>query len=172
MKASTLGLGLTLALAAGVAQAQTPPPMQVPKAAQAAGPVLSKSSLSAKGADAILDAAVAEAVKNQWGMSIAIVDESGRLLAFRRTDGAPMGTIDVAQGKAVTAIKFKMPTRFVQEIVSKGGSAMLTIKDIVAITGGYPIESGGQIIGAIGVSGGLGDEDDRTAQAGLAVFPK
>ena len=55
MKASTLGLGLTLALAAGVAQAQTPPPMQVPKAAQAAGPVLSKSSLSAKGADAILD---------------------------------------------------------------------------------------------------------------------
>lgn len=172
MNASTLGLGLAFALAAGAANAQTPPPMQVPKAAQAPGPVLTKGSLSAKGAETVLNAAVAEAVKNQWGMSIAIVDESGRLLAFRRTDGAPMGTIDVSQGKAVTAIKFKMPTRFVQELISKGGSAMLTIKDITAVTGGYPIEANGQVIGAIGVSGGLGDEDDRTAQAGLSAFPK
>lgn len=172
MKPSTLCLALAAgALGAGAALAQ-PAPMQVPPAQQHAGATFQKAALSSKGAQAVLAAAVAEATKRQWGMSIAVVDESGRLLGFQRTDGAPMGTIDVAQGKAVTAIKFKMPTSFVQDMVSKGGAAMLTIGGITAVTGGYPIVVDGQVVGAIGVSGGLGGEDDITAKAGLAGLPK
>lgn len=157
-------------LAAATSDADDAKPMSMPPITQAATVTLAKASISARGAQKILAAAADAAAKNHWGMSIAVVDDSGRLVAFLKMDGAPMGTIDVAQGKAVTAIKFKLPTKVVQDLVSRGGSAMLTIGGITALTGGYPIEDKGQIVGAIGVSGGLGDEDDRTALAGLASF--
>jgi glc operon protein GlcG len=159
--------GCFIAAAAG---AQDNKPMSPPPVTQSTEAAVIKHSISAHGAGKVLAAAAAMAAKNHWGMSIAVVDESGRLIAFLRMDGAPLGTIDVAQSKAATAIKFKMPTKFVQDLVTKGGPAMLTIPGITALTGGYPIEQQGQIIGAIGVSGGFGDEDDRTAMAGIAAL--
>jgi uncharacterized protein GlcG (DUF336 family) len=157
-------------IAASSAAAQESKPMSPPPVTQATDTAVAKRSISALGAQKVLAAAAAAAAKNHWGMSIAVVDDSGRLIAFLRMDGAPLGTIDVSQSKALTAIKFKMPTKFVQDLVSKGGAAMLTIPGITALTGGYPIEQQGQIIGAIGVSGGFGDEDDRTALAGIAAL--
>jgi len=143
--------------------------MKMIPAVQATTTTVSRPVISARGAQSLLQAAQAMAERNHWGMSVTIVDDAGNLVAFLRMDGAPMGTIDVSRGKAVTAIKFKMPTSMVQQMVS-GGGGMLTIPGITALTGGYPVMVNGQVVGAIGVSGGLGDEDDRTAQAALAAF--
>src|SRR5689334_16971895 len=81
---------------AGIASAQTAPPAS-PKAEQAITPWTVQPILTSKGARAVLAAAQEEAARNHWGMSIAIVDQGGRLLGFERMDGAPLGTIDVAQ---------------------------------------------------------------------------
>jgi glc operon protein GlcG len=126
-----------------------------------------KIILTSAGAQAIIAAAVRAANANGWGSSIAITDESGLLIAFHRTDGAPIGTIDVARRKAETAVKFQAPTAMLGGLVQKGGVAMLTLGDFVAVPGGYPIMADGQLIGAIGVSGGMSGEDDIIARAGL-----
>lgn len=154
---------LMVAALAGAATAQ---PKPGPKPTTA--PVANLPVLSGAGAQAAIAAAVKTATDNGWGSSIAVVDNAGRLLAFHRTDGAPLGTIDVAQGKALTAIKFKAPTDFIAQMVSKS-AALATIPDIVAVPGGYPILKDGQVIGAIGVSGGMAGEDDIIAKAGIAA---
>lgn len=131
---------------------------------------VSQPVLSSAGAQAVMAAAIGEATKNGWGSSIALVDNAGRLLAFHRTDGAPMGTIDTAVGKATTAIMFKAPTAMISQMVSQS-AAMATIPGVVAVPGGYPIVQNGQVIGAIGVSGGMAGEDDVIAKAGMAALP-
>jgi glc operon protein GlcG len=135
-------------------------------------PTVARTTLSSAGARRVIDAAVQLADANGWGSSIAVVDNAGRLLAFHRTDGAPIGTIDVAQGKAFTALKFRMPTQAVQDMVGKGGPAMLTLGEMVAVVGGYPIVRNGEVIGAIGVSGGMAGEDEIVAHAGLSALDK
>jgi len=126
-----------------------------------------KTVLTSAGAQTVMVAAIRTANANGWGSSIAITDEGGRLLAFHRTDGAPIGTIDVARRKAETAIKFREPTAMLGRLVEQGGVAMLTLGDFVAVPGGYPIMVEGQLVGAIGVSGGMSGEDDIIARAGL-----
>lgn len=133
-------------------------------------PTVSVPVLSSAGAQAVMAAAVGEATRNGWGASVALVDNAGRLLAFHRTDGAPMGTIDTALGKATTAIMFKAPTSMISQMVSQS-AAMATIPGVVAVPGGYPIMQNGQVIAAIGVSGGMAGEDDIIAKAGMAAVP-
>ena len=161
------------ALCAAIGMAATQGAIAQPKPGPkpTTAPTVSRSVLSSAGTQAAMAAAVAEATKNGWPASIAIVDDSGRLLAFHRTDGAPMGTIDVARRKAETSIKFKMPTEFLGQMVQQGGPAMLTLGDFVAVPGGYPIMAGGEVIAAIGVSGGMAGEDDIIAKAGIAAIP-
>jgi len=159
-----IAAGLAMATPALAEPAKGPIPTTQPTTAHV--------TLSSAGARLVMDAAVRLADGNGWGSSIAIVDNAGRLLAFHRTDGAPVGTIDVAQGKAFTALKFRMPTQAVQDMVAKGGPAMLTLGDMVAVVGGYPIVRNGEVIGAIGVSGGMAGEDEIVAHAGLAALDK
>jgi glc operon protein GlcG len=133
-----------------------------------AGAVLPKAVISAEESQKVLAAAIAEAQKSKFVMSIAIVDDGGHLIAFQRIDGAPTGTIAVAEGKARTAANFKMPTRAISEMVNRVGINMLTTPDMVSLGGGVPIMVGGQMVGAIGVSGGTGEQDLQVIQAGLA----
>ena len=98
------------------------------------------------------------------------VDEAGNLIYLERMDNAQIGSVAVAQGKARTAAQFRRPTRVFEEAITKGRNALLNLSaDFTPITGGEPIVSDGVAIGAVGVSGGTGDQDEQCAKAGAAL---
>src|SRR3954447_26773196 len=107
-------------------------------------------------------------------MDIAIVDDSGVLKAFSRMDGAPLLSIQIAQDKAYTAAGFGMPSHgwhdFIKERPPRAGGARTGIDRLVIFGGGYPIEIDGQVVGAIGVSGGHYTQDQQVAEAGLQAL--
>jgi len=111
-----------------------------------------KNALTLADAKQIAGAAEAEALKNNWRVTIAVLDDGGNLLFLQRLDEAPLGSIVVAQEKARTALLFKRPTKVFEEIIASGRTAMLTLPGATPIEGGLPLLNNGQIIGAIGVS--------------------
>ena len=128
-----------------------------------------KNALNLADAKAIAAAAEAEALKNEWNVTIAVLDDGGNLLFLQRLDEAPLGSIVVAQEKARTALLFKRPTKVFEEIIASGRTAMLTLPGATPIEGGLPLLNNGQIIGAIGVSGVQSPQDAQIAQAGVEV---
>jgi len=125
-----------------------------------------KKALTLEAAKKIATAAEAEAKKNNWNVVIAIVDDGGHLLYLQRIDGTQTGSIDVAIKKAQTAISFKRPTKVFEDAVAGGRQVILALPGALPIEGGVPITVGGQIIGAIGVSGFKTFEDGQIAKAG------
>ena len=125
-----------------------------------------KKALTLEAAKKIAMAAEAEAKKNSWNVVIAIVDDGGHLLYLQRIDGTQTGSIDVAIKKAQTAISFKRPTKVFEDAVAGGRQVILALPGALPIEGGVPITIGGQIIGAIGVSGVKSTEDGQIAKAG------
>ncbi|MFC7157330.1 heme-binding protein [Halomarina halobia] len=125
-------------------------------------------------ATAVVDAAVEEAEEIEVPMCIAVVDEGANLVAFRRMDGALLASVDIARGKAYTAVSLQMPTADLAEVAQPGESlfGIHTTNDgrIVVFGGGVPLRDGGTVVGAIGVSGGSVDEDVTVAEAGVAAF--
>jgi glc operon protein GlcG len=127
--------------------------------------------LTAAGARAVLDAALAEAARIGVPQCVAVVDAGGSLLAFGRSDGARLGSIAIAQKKAVSAATRRRPTA-----EEGGGDPVLQIRlalandAITGIGGGLPILVDGQVAGAIGVSSGTVEEDTVVARAGLAAI--
>ncbi len=127
--------------------------------------------LTAAGARAVLDAALAEAGRIGVPENVAIVDAGGHLLAFGRSDGARVGSVSIAITKAVSAATRKRPTA-----EEGGGDATTTIRLALAadrltgLGGGFPIVVDGQVAGGIGVSSGTIDEDITVARAGLAAL--
>src|SRR4030095_3134590 len=115
-------------------------------------------------------AAEAEAKKNNWPMVIAVVDSGSRLVAFSRMDGAQLGSIDIAMGKAMTSNNLRRPTKDLQELVGQGGAnlRLLAAPGVTPLEGGVPIVADGKIIGAIGVSGATSAQDAQCAMAGAA----
>ena len=107
-------------------------------------------------------------------MNIAVVDAGGNLVSHIRMDGAWLGSIDIAMGKAFTARAFDMPTKDLGGESQSGGSlfGINTTNDgrIVIFAGGIPLESEGRVVGAIGVSGGTVAQDQEVAEAGVAAF--
>ena len=141
------------------AGAQTPaPPMYGPPITLAA-------------AKKALDAAEAEATKNNWPMVFVVVDSGARLVAFARMDTAPLGSIDIAMGKAITANNLRRPTKALQDLIGQGGAnlRLLAAPGVTPLEGGVPIVADGKIIGAIGVSGAMSDQDAQCAMAGAAA---
>ena len=120
----------------------------------------------------IAAAAEAEALKNNWRVTIAVLDDGGNLLFLQRLDEAPLGSIVVAQEKARTALLFKRPTKVFEEIIASGRTAMLTLPGATPIEGGLPLLNNGQLIGAIGVSGVQSPQDAQIAGAGVEVAAK
>ena len=136
--------------------------------------VFEKASVSSELAHRIISAAEAKAVEIGTPMVIAVCDESGVLKAFSRIDGAALLSVQIAQDKAYTAVGFGMATEawypFIKDDPPLAAGAVGGIDRLVVFGGGYPIQLGGRIIGAIGVSGGHYSHDMDVAQAGLSVL--
>jgi uncharacterized protein GlcG (DUF336 family) len=152
-------LGFSIAAAAFVAGAAT------------AAELATKKALTLEIAKELSAAAEAEAVKNNWNVVIAIVDDGGRLMHLVRRDGTQYGSIEVAQDKARTAIAFRRPTKALEDAVAGGRNAILGLGGATPIEGGLPIVVEGEMIGAIGVSGVQSNQDAQVAQAGINALP-
>jgi uncharacterized protein GlcG (DUF336 family) len=139
-------------------------------AAAAQGSLPTKRVLTLDAARRAAAAAEAEARRNNWAVSIAVVDDSGHLLLFQRMDGAKLVATDIAIRKARTAVYFQVPTRDLEAEVAAGRTALLPIEGFMPLEGGVPIVVSGEIVGAIGVSGVTGAQDAQCALAGASVI--
>ena len=129
--------------------------------------------ISAQRSEGLIQAAMAEAAKHDWPLNIAVVDSGGNLVALLRMDGALLASIAVSQHKARTAVKFRRPTRALEDAVQKlDYKYLLTIDDVIASRGGIPLIEDGKIIGAIGCSGGTGSQDEAVCTAAAATINK
>jgi len=126
--------------------------------------------ITLEGARRMLAAAGAEARKNNWNVAIAVVDESGNLIAFEKLDDTQVASVDIAIGKARTAARMKRPTKALEDAVSGGRTVMLAVEGIVPLEGGVPVVVDGRIIGAVGVSGVTSQQDAQVASAGVAAL--
>ncbi len=130
-----------------------------------------KSVLEFADVKTIADAAVAEALKNQWAVTIAIVDDGGHLLSLQRLDGAAALSSHIAPAKAHTAALARRESKVYEDIINGGRTAFLTAPFIEGmLEGGVPIIKDGQCIGAVGVSGVKSPEDAQIARAGIAAI--
>ena len=129
-----------------------------------------KPSLTLAVAKVLSVAGETEAKKNNWNVVIAIVDDGARLVHLVRMDGTQIGSIEVAQDKATTAISFKRPTKALEDAVAGGRNAVLGIRGVTPIEGGIPLVVNGQMIGAVGVSGAQSPQDAQVAQAAAAAL--
>lgn len=132
--------------------------------------VTTRQALTLDGAKRIMAAAEAEAVKNNWTVAIAIVDEAGDLIALHKIDDTQAGSIDIAIGKARTSARMKRPTKALEEAIAGGRHALLGVEGIMPLEGGVPITVDGRIIGAVGVSGVTSQQDAQVAMAGIAAL--
>ncbi|MEA2936757.1 MAG: glc operon protein GlcG [Alphaproteobacteria bacterium] len=114
----------------------------------------------------IAAAAEAEARRNGWAMAVAVVEPSGALVYFQKMDDTQYGSIKIAQAKAMTAAQFRRPTKLFTEALEAGHLFFLTFEGLSGAPGGLPIVAQGKLIGAVGVSGGSGHQDDVVAKAG------
>lgn len=131
-----------------------------------------KKSLNLAVAKKIAAAAEAEAIKNNWNVVIAILDDGGNLIYLQRMDGTQIGSIDVAVAKAQSAIKFKRPTVVFEEALKGGRQAILKLPGAIPVEGGLPITMSDQFLGAIGVSGVQSNQDGQIAKAGADALAK
>ena len=130
-----------------------------------------KRSLTLEAAKRMAAAAEAEAQKNNWTVSVAVVDDGGQLLLFQRMDNTKLVAIDIAIRKARTAVFFQGETKGLEEEVTKQGrTALLPIDGFMPLEGGIPLTVEGKVIGAIGVSGVTGEQDAQCAKAGAAAL--
>jgi len=118
-------------------------------------------------AQKLIAATEAEASKHRWKLNIAVVDTHGDLVAFARMDGAQLASINIAQGKARTAARYRRESRVFYNAFETGHGYVATLDPtLIASPGGYPLIENGKIIGAIGCSGGTGDQDAASCKAG------
>lgn len=132
------------------------------------------ATLTTQTATAILDAAQKKAEALDIRQNIAVVDAGANLLAFRRMDGAWLGSIDIAITKAKTARYFNMPTGDIGELSQPGGS-LYGIEHsnggLISFPGGIPLKNiDGEVVGAVGVSGTTVEDDHAVAEAGVSAF--
>jgi len=129
-----------------------------------------KAVLSQAEVSRILAGARAEAEKNQWAVSISVVDDGGHPLGFERLDGcAPIGAY-IATEKARSAALGRRETKGFEDMVNGGRTAFLSAPLVTSLEGGVPVIVGGQVVGAVGVSGVKADQDAQVAKAGVAAL--
>jgi uncharacterized protein GlcG (DUF336 family) len=133
------------------------------------GHIATRKSLTLAGADAIAQAAEAEATKRGARVVIAVVDDGGNLIVLRRLDQTQVASVNVGIDKARAAAAFRRPSKVLEEQVREGRVGALQLAGGVALQGGVPITIGGQCVGAIGVSGETPVEDEAIALAGAAA---
>jgi glc operon protein GlcG len=167
-------LTLCAAVSAGaLAQAQTPmqspPPTAAPQASPPQAPPPYGLPITVEQARKAAQAAAEEAKKNNWFMAIAIVAPSGDLVYFEKMDNTQYASVAISQHKARAAATFRRPTLAFEENLAKGAAFtyQLTLDGMIGSQGGNPIVMDGKVIGAIGVSGGTGPQDNQVSMAGL-----
>jgi uncharacterized protein GlcG (DUF336 family) len=143
----------------------------LPAAAQTAPPPYGPP-IGLENARKVMNAAEAEAAKNNWSIVVAIIDSGGNLVMLHRGDDVQLSSIEIAQGKAKTALMFKRPSKVLDEAIAGGGPGLrfLALRDIVPLEGGLPIIVDGKIVGAIGVSGVLSSQDTQIGRAGIEAL--
>jgi glc operon protein GlcG len=131
-----------------------------------------KKSITLEGARIVIAAAKTYAAANKApGGVIAVVDDGGNLVALERLDGTFTAGANIAIGKARTAAMFKKPTKFFEDVIKNGRTAMVALPDFTPLQGGVPIMVEGQIVGAVGVSGAMSAaQDEELAIAGAEAL--
>jgi glc operon protein GlcG len=116
--------------------------------------------------------ALAEARKNNWTMVVAIVDTAGDLVYYEKMDNTQVASSKVAIDKARSAVRYKRPTKAMQDALAAGGAGLriLRLEGATPVEGGIPLLSDGKIVGAIGVSGDTSDHDGVCAKAAADSF--
>jgi len=125
-----------------------------------------KKSLTLEAAKQIAAVAEKTAAAKKWTMVIAILDDGGNLILLQKMDDTQIGSIEVAIQKARTAQAFKRPTKVFEDAIAGGRNALIALHGALPLEGGLPIMVGGQLVGAIGVSGVKSTEDGQIAKAG------
>jgi uncharacterized protein GlcG (DUF336 family) len=129
--------------------------------------------ISLEQAEAVIQAAVAEARKRNWKMNVAVADSGGNLVAFQRMDGAMLASIQIAEHKARAAVTFRRPTKVFEDGVQLMHlNYLLAFDGIIASRGGIPLIDQGKIVGAIGCSGGTDSQDEVVSEAGAVIINK
>lgn len=133
---------------------------------------LDKKSITLDGARSVIAGAKAYAKKvNAPGGVIAVVDDGGNLVALERLDGTFTAGSNISIGKAKTAVMFKRPTKFFEDVIKNGRTSMVALPDFTPLQGGVPITVDGQIVGGVGVSGAMSaQQDEELAIAGTAAL--
>ena len=130
-----------------------------------------KHFLESADVKAIAAAAEAEALKHNWAVTIAIVDDGGHLLNLHRLDGAPGISSHIAPAKAHTAALGRRESKVYEDVINGGRMSFLSAPAVQGmLEGGVPIIKDGQCIGAVGVSGVKSNEDAQIAKAGIAAI--
>jgi glc operon protein GlcG len=129
-----------------------------------------KPALTSADCHKMMEACKAEAQKNKWAVTIAIVDDSGAVLLLERLDGAGAISAQVAVGKAQTSALTKRPSKFFEDRVKERPAFVTFPTPGVMFQGGVPLVHQGECVGAIGVSGVQSHEDEQVAQAGVAAL--
>lgn len=158
--------------------AQTPPPATPPAPPAAGGTadgvpfdIPYGTPVNLETARKLIAAVEAEASKHRWKFCIAVVDPNGDLVHFSRMDGAQLASIGISQGKARTAARYRRETRAFYNVFETGHAYLATLDPtLVASPGGWPLVEGGKLIGAIGCSGGTGDQDAAACKAGADLI--
>ena len=159
-------IGASLAVAAAACAAATLVHAQTGPATPYGQPI------SLDNAKKVAAASAAEARKNNWPVVIAVVDTHGELVYLERLDNTQVASIRIAEGKARTAARFKRPSKALQDAFAGGGAGLriLALEGAVAVEGGTPIVVGGNIVGAVGVSGVTSEQDGQVAAAGAGAM--
>lgn len=139
------------------------------------GPTASQASgMTLAAARRMIDTVESVARELRVALSVAVVDAGDQLVAFARMDGADLVSIQLARDKAYSALMNRMPTRDLGPVVQPGaefyGYDSLAGGRMIVFAGGMPIERNGVLVGAVGVSGGSSEEDQRAADAAAAAF--
>jgi uncharacterized protein GlcG (DUF336 family) len=125
-------------------------------------------------AQSVIAAGIAKAKEIGQPMNIAVVDAGANLTAFTRMDGAWLGSIDIAVNKAFTSRAFDITTRDLGSNSQPGnqfyGIHASNHGRVMIFAGGVPLKANGQVVGAVGVSGGSGEQDQAVADAAAAAF--
>jgi len=160
------------------ALAQAPAPATTPPAPPSAGGTPDKMpfdipygmSIGLEQAKQVLAAAEAEAKKRNWKMNIAVVDTNGEPVMFERMEGAQIASGSISIGKARTAARFRRETRLFYNAYETGHSYPGTLDPtLTASPGGFPLVENGKLIGAVGCSGGTGDQDAAICKVGADI---
>jgi len=160
MRRTSLPLAALLLIAAMPSLADPPLKTQLPQ----------RTVLNLAAAERIAAAAAAKAREQNLTVSIAVVDEAGRLLHFQRMDGTPNSSVEVAIGKAVHAADYRRDSGFHQKLLEAGNTVVLGLPHSLPIEGGVRLLLDGQVIGGIGVSGAQAAQDGQIAQAGADLL--